>query len=110
MALAAERVEIVDLETDCDGAERACAAAIRRLGWMPREAEPGMIAAHEDVVRLNCRTTPSCLQIELSSLDESLTAVTIKITAPGIGPVPARRASRQADALARRIQEAADEV
>lgn len=107
--LTAKRVEIVELELGHDEATAACDAALQALGWEVSKRVGGRIHAREDPAGLNCRTTPSWLEAEVHAFSPERTAVTIELSAPGIGAIPARRAQRQADALSRRIRGAAQE-
>lgn len=100
----AKRVEIVELEVGGDEAAAACREALRALGWEVSEKVGGRICAREDPTGLGCRTTPSWLELEIHTWSPGQTAVTINVSAPGIGSIPARRAQRQTDALSRRLQ------
>lgn len=105
--LAADRAEIIELDVGSDEAVAACGSALAMLGWEISDRTEGHLSAYEDPAMLRCRTTPSLLEILLTPWSAHRTAVTVSVSAPGIGPAPARRAQRQVDALARRIQSAA---
>jgi len=102
--LAADRSEIVELDVDLEEAVAACDDALSALGWVITGREEGRVSAYEDPIGLSCNTTPSSLEIQLNPWSVDRTAVTIELSAPGIGPAPARRAERQVQALAARIQ------
>jgi len=99
--------EAIDLEVPGNEAERACRGALSALGWVVSEAQAGELRAFEDPAHLNCRTSPSKVEITIHDLEAGHTAVVIKATAPGIGPIPGpARVKRQIAALERRIRSA----
>ncbi len=102
--LAAYKSEVLELEADLDEAVATCDDALGALGWVVTEREDGRVSAYEEPSGLSCRTTPSTLEVLFEAWSARRTAVTVKLSAPGIGPVPARRAQRQMDALARRFR------
>lgn len=101
--LSVERTTVLDLEVEPDAAMAACRAALVRLGWEVSGEDDGHLHADEDFSRLNCRTSPSVAELEFATLAPDHTVVTVTISAPGIGPVPAVRAQRQLEALTLRI-------
>ena len=106
MKLTAERQRTLDLEVGPEEAMEACREALDHLGWEISEEEPGHLHGYEDFTRLNCRTSPSIVDLEVVAPDYDHTFVAINISAPGIGPVPKGRAERQLEALTRHIREA----
>ncbi len=100
--------EIIPLEVGRDEAVTASREALTVLGWKIVGGAEDRLLAREDLVGLNCRTSPSRVEIAFDAPERDRTVLTINASAPGIGAIPsARRIKRQTEALQSRIREAA---
>ena len=98
--------ELIELEVSAEEALAACRAALESSGWEITDETGGELRAREEAWRLDCRTSPS--RIEVWALDTGdATTLSIRASAPGIGPIPGPgRLRRQVNALRVRIAEA----
>ncbi|MDP9188582.1 MAG: hypothetical protein M3O25_04965 [Actinomycetota bacterium] len=96
--------ETITVELPSEEALRACQRALPSLGWEHYEGGAERLLAVEDPTRLDCRTSPSRVEIELSPRDAGRTEISFNATAPGVGPIPGpARLVRQVRALKSRI-------
>jgi hypothetical protein len=99
--------ELIELDVDGDAALRACREALLGSGWEITEEGPGALRAREDPCRLDCRTSPSQLEVTALDLGGDTTSLSVAATAPGIGPIPGPgRLRRQIAALRARMDAA----
>ncbi len=86
-----EHSEIIHLEVGRDEAVTATREALTALGWEIVGGAEGRLLAREDPVRLNCRTSPSRVEIAFDAWERDRTVLTINASAPGIGAIPSAR-------------------
>jgi hypothetical protein len=98
--------ELIELQVSPDEAVATCRAALESSGWEITAETEGELRAREEAWRLDCHTSPS--QLEVTVLDTgAASTLSVKATAPGIGPIPGPgRLRRQIAALRVRIAEA----
>jgi len=102
-----KHAELIELDVGTDEAIAACRAALEQSGWEVTEAADGALRAREELWRLDCRTSPSTLEVDALETGELTTTLSVKATAPGIGPIPGPgRLRRQLAALRARIAQA----
>ncbi|MGZ5356471.1 MAG: hypothetical protein ACXWE8_08925 [Solirubrobacterales bacterium] len=101
-----EHSELIELEVGAEEALATCRAALESSGWEITEETAGELRAREEAWRLDCRTSPS--RMEVCALDAGdATTLSVRVSAPGIGPIPGPgRLRRQVNALRVRIAEA----
>lgn len=98
--------ELIELDVGPEEALAACRAALESSGWEITAESGDELRAREEAWRLDCHTSPSRLKIELLDTGGA-TTLSVKATAPGIGPIPGPgRLRRQLAALRARIAEA----
>lgn len=98
-------VEVIEVAAAEGEALEACRTALLSSGWEIAGSAEGGIRAHEDVTRLDCRTSPTELEITVLDVPEDTTALSVRATAPGVGPIPGpARLRRQVATLGERIR------
>ena len=102
-----KHAELIELDVGTEEAIATCRAALEGSGWEITEAAAGCLRAREEPWRLDCHTSPSKLEVDALEIGASTTTLSVKATAPGIGPLPGPgRLRRQVAALRARIAEA----